>query len=506
MTMLGARLRAVMRLEPARSEIDFGGRDFTWRDLARVVTQIDAALAAMDLPPDARVGVMLRNRPGHVAAVLAVLSGARCLVSLNPVLPDERLAEDIAALDLPVVIADGQDLARAPVKAALAEAGSAVIGIGGLLEGAEVLPGQERPRGRASTLPGVAIEMLTSGTTGTPKRVPLTREAFEQSLVGFAAYERGRRTDEAPRLRSGTVMVANPLTHIGGIYGCIAALLAGRRITLLERFTVEAWVSAVRRNRPKVAPAVPSAVRMLLEADVDPEDLSSLTAMISGTAPLAPDLVDAFLEKYGVPILGNYGATEFAGAVAGWTLPDFHAHWMQKRGAVGRIHANVAARVVDLETGAKLPPGEQGLLELKGDQLGAAHRLDGGEWLRTTDLAVLDADRFLWIRGRADNAIIRGGFKIQPDDVVRALHAHPAIREAAVIGVPDARLGAVPAAALILREGAAAPGDDALKAFLRERLLPTHVPVHFRVVADFPRTPSMKPSAPGLAALFGVEP
>ncbi|MGN6692372.1 MAG: AMP-binding enzyme, partial [Sphingopyxis sp.] len=123
-------------------------------------------------------------------------------------------------------------------------------------------------------------------------------------------------------------------------------------------------------------------------------------------------------------------------------------------------------------------------------------------WLRTTDRAVLDADRFLYIRGRADNAIIRGGFKIHPDDVVTALNGHPAIRESAVVGVPDARLGAVPAAAIILKDGAPAPTADDLKAWLKDRLIAYQVPVHIRFVPDFPRTPSMKPSAPGLRALF----
>src|SRR3546814_20133510 len=118
-------------------------------------------------------------------------------------------------------------------------------------------------------------------------------------------------------------MVGNPLTHIGGIYGCIAALAAGRKIALLEKFSVEAWVAAVKRNRPAVAPAVPSAVRMLLAADVDRADLASLKSLISGTALLSPHLVDAFLAKYGIPICANYGANEFAGAVAGRTTAAF---------------------------------------------------------------------------------------------------------------------------------------------------------------------------------------
>ncbi|HEX2813963.1 MAG TPA: AMP-binding protein [Sphingopyxis sp.] len=489
------KLRAIMALDPDRTEIDFEGRDYSWREIAKTVRAIEAALADMGLPEDARVGVMLRNRPGHVAAIVAVLSTDRCLVTLNPILPDGRLFADVDGLGLPAVIADATDLARPGLSDALRRAGSAVIEIGPRLEGVRVVEASVRASMRTS--PGVAIEMLTSGTTGAPKRVPLSRESFDASFRGFTKYERGRSFDDPPKLNSGCTMIVNPLTHIGGIYGCIGALAAGRKIALLEKFSVEAWVSAVRRNRPAVAPAVPSAVRMLLDADVDPADLKSLRALISGTAPLPPELVDAFLDKYGIPICSNYGATEFAGAIAGWTIDDFRAHWSKKRGAAGRVHSDIEARIVDLESGAILPPGEEGLLEIKGKQLGNAM-----QWLRTTDRAILDDDRFLFIRGRADNAIIRGGFKVHPDDIVRVLGDHPAVREAAVVGVPDPRLGAVPAAAIIAKEGAVAPSPDEIKAWLRERLIAYQVPVHIRIVPDFPRTPSMKPSMPGLEALF----
>ena len=502
MAQITDKLRAIMALDPARAEIDFAGCDYTWGDLARVVGELEAALDAMRLPREARVGVLLRNRPGHVAAILAVLATDRCLVSLNPILPDERLWADLAALALPLVIADEEDCARPGLVEKIGQAGGAIVAIDGLLGCAKALEGYDAPRGEVAIATGVAIEMLTSGTTGSPKRVPLTRTAFDASFAGFMAYERGRDFADAPRLRSGVTMIANPLTHIGGIYGCIGALLNGRKIALLERFTVEDWVDSVRRNRPRVAPAVPSAIRMLLEANVDPADLSSLTALISGTAPLAPELVDAFHARYGIPICGNYGATEFAGAIAGWTIDDFKANWQAKRGAVGRVHANIAARIVDPASGAELACGEEGLLELKGDQLGPNHRLDGDTWLRTTDRAVLDPDGFLYIRGRADGAIIRGGFKVHPDDVAKAIMEHPAVREAAVVGVADARLGAVPAAAIIVRAGSVAPPVDELKSWLRERLLPYQVPLHVRFVADFPRTPSMKPSALELRQLF----
>ena len=495
MALMTEKLRAIMALDPARTEIDFAGTEYSWGQLAAIVRDIEAALDALALPVDCRVGVMLRNRPGHVAAIVAVLSGDRCLVSLNPILPDERLFADVTGLNLPVVIADSTDLARPGLASALKQAGSAVIEIDPLLGSAKLAC--DALNTQITLSPGVAIEMLTSGTTGTPKRVPLSRAAFDSSFRGFTKYERGRSFDDTPKLNSGCTMVVNPLTHIGGIYGCIGALAAGRKIALLERFTVEAWVDAVQRNRPAVAPAVPSALRMLLDADVDKEALSSLRALISGTAPLPADLVDAFYEKYGIPICGNYGATEMAGAVAGWTIDDFRAHWAEKRGAVGRVHGDIEARIVDAESGDVLPNGTEGLLELKGKQLDNAMM-----WLRTTDRAVLDDDRFLWIKGRADNAIIRGGFKIHPDDVIKAINEHPSVRESAVVGVPDERLGEVPAAAIILKEGADILTTDAMKSFLREKLIAYQIPVHYRLVKDFPRTPSMKPSAPGLKALF----
>lgn len=487
-----------MALDPKRTEIDFEGHDFSWLQINNIVQAIESELELMALPTDARVGVMLRNRPGHIAAIVAVLSSDRCLVTLNPILPDQKLFADVAGLELPVVIADATDLARPGLARALAYAGSAVIEIGPRLEGVRVVSPHIRAEIRTS--PDVAIEMLTSGTTGNPKRVPLSRTAFDASFRGFTKYERGRSFDDPPKLNSGCTMIVNPLTHIGGIYGCIAALAAGRKIALLEKFSVDAWVEAVKRNKPAVAPAVPSAVRMLLDADVDPKDLASLRALISGTAPLSPDLVDAFLDKYGIPICSNYGATEFAGAIAGWTIDDFRLLWKQKRGAVGRVHDDIEVRVVDSESGAIIFPGEEGLLELKGKQLN-----NDMQWLRTTDRAALDSDRFLYIKGRADNAIIRGGFKVHPDDIVQVLNDHPAVRESAVVGVPDHRLGAVPAAAIILKDGMFALAPDDLKLWLKDRLIAYQVPVHFRIVSDFPRTPSMKPSAPGLRALFAGE-
>ena len=198
---------------------------------------------------------------------------------------------------------------------------------------------------------------------------------------------------------------------------------------------------------------------MVLEADLDPADLASIRSVVSGTAPLDPDDADAFTAKYGIPVLVTYAATEFGGSVAGWNLDDHRAFWATKRGSVGRAHAGCELRVVDQQSGEPVPPDEEGLLEVKAGQLG------NDAWVRTTDLARLDADGFLFILGRADQAIIRGGFKVRPDDVKAALERHPSVRGAAVVSRDDRRLGAVPVAVAELRPGAQPVSADDLLAY-----------------------------------------
>src|SRR5262249_19587179 len=144
-------------------------------------------------------------------------------------------------------------------------------------------------------------------------------------------------------------------------------------------------------------------------------DLASVRSVVCGTAPLSPDDADAFFAKYGVPVLVTYAATEFGGAVAGWNLADHETFGASKRGSVGRAHPSCELRVV-ADSGRVLGADEEGLLEVKAQQMG-----DHSGWTRTTDVARIDADGFVWILGRADQAIVRGGFKVRAEDVRAAL-------------------------------------------------------------------------------------
>jgi acyl-CoA synthetase (AMP-forming)/AMP-acid ligase II len=231
---------------------------------------------------------------------------------------------------------------------------------------------------------------------------------------------------------------------------------------------------------------------MVLDADVDPESLRSIQVVTSGSAALPVAVQEAFESKYGIAVLPSYGATEFAGGVAGWTLP-LHREWAErKRGSVGRPQPGRELRVVDADTGAELPTGTPGRLEVRGRDT---------DWVRTTDIARIDADGFLWIDGRSDDAIVRGGFKVFPGEIVDVLRAHPAVRDAGVTGIDDERLGAVPVAAVELRDGATVTGEE-LENHVRQQLASYKVPTEVRVVDSLPRTPSMKVSQPELRELF----
>ncbi len=476
-----SRLAELLSRTPADAQaVEFEESWWTWGSLGSLSRRLDEVLDAASLGEGARVGVVLENRPEHVGAVVTLLASGRCMVTLSPLQPPERLAADIARCGAPVVIASAEVLDRPGVLDAITAVGLAVR----LDRDGGLGPVGGRAPDDAETAPGVTIEMLTSGTTGPPKRVRLTDEQFDAALNSS-----GTSPKEGVLLRKGLSVVSTPLVHIGGLWGAVSALHAGRRIALLPRFTLEPWVRVIERHRPPAAGLVPAAMRTVLDAGVEPEKLSSLRVVTCGTTFCPPELADAFYRRYGARVLMTYGATEFAGAVAAWTLPMHEKWWETKAGSAGRAMPGVEIRSVDAE-GRALGPDVAGHLEVR-----TAQSPQGlAAWTRTSDLGRVDADGFVWIQGRADDAIIRGGFKVQPEQVRAALERHPAVLEAAVAGLPDARLGHVPVAAVELRPGAAVPGTAELLACCREVLTPYEVPVHVAVVDELPRTPSSKVS------------
>ena len=497
-----ARFRTVMTVDPDRAAVLGDGGEVTWSAVAALVDAFDTELQACGLGTGTEVAVILRNAAAHLCATAAVLATGRCLVTVSPLFADGALVDDLRRLDLPVVAAAEADWARPGLDSAAQSEGWLGLELTGDPTAPVRVrhPGRERPS--TDGRPGVAVRMLTSGTTGTPKRVDLTYRALAHSLASAAAHN-GANAERGLRLEDRPSICWAPLVHISGLWTVIRNVADGRPTILMERFDPWEWARWVREYLLPLGGLTPAALRMVLDAGIPAVDLASLRGIVVGTAATPPDLVDRFVAAFGVPVLTVYGATEFAGAVAGWTRPLFEEWWPTKRGSVGVAYPGIALRVVDPDSGAPVPSGAPGLLEVQGAQLDGVGGASGDRWVRTTDIGRLDDDGFLFVDGRADDTIVRGGFKVSPGKVAAALERHPAVREAGVTGLPDERLGAVPVAAVELVEGIAPPAEAELLAFAREHLSPYEVPRTILVVAALPRTPSMKVSQPALRDLFG---
>ncbi|BCB83789.1 class I adenylate-forming enzyme family protein [Phytohabitans suffuscus] len=486
------RLADVMRIDPDADALQFHGRWTSWGRLRELGDAVQAVLAEQGVSPRAPVAMVMRNRPATVAVVLSLLTQGQTLVTVSGMQPDARLAAELPSLPAAVLLADPQDWARPGVREAAQAAGALAIAVDE--SGARVLEPLRHGDAEEFAVPGTAILMLTSGTTGPPKRIPLTYGGFDAGYAAAAHYERGAG---GVRLRASVAIVMAPLLHVSGIFTLLLNVQAGRKIALLERFTVDDWLELVSEHRPKAITLPPAALRMVMAAEVPPERLSFARSVLVGTAPISVEDQLAWERRYGIPVLVVYGATEFAGGIAGWTLREHHRYADSKRGSVGRAHPGVRLRVTDEASGEPLGVDEVGLLEVKAAQLGER----GARWVRTTDRARLDADGFLWIVGRADDVIIRGGFKVSTGTVAEALKQHPAVQDAGVVGLDDARLGQVPVAAVEI-DPAQPVDEEELVRFARERLTPYQVPARIHIVEALPRTPALKVNGPALRELL----
>ncbi|MFP6850482.1 MAG: long-chain fatty acid--CoA ligase [Pseudomonas sp.] len=495
---LREHLTKVFSLAPDAVAVETKDGPVTWRALAQAGDEVERLLVQAGVDRSAPVGWVARNRAASVASFAALVRYGRMVVPLRPNLTPAAFCSELGAQRLQAVIGDADDWSVLGAVESAAQAGSAGILVTGevSLQVAAVpeltkvgLPPHREP------MPGYVLERLTSGTTGAPKRIPVKEEVLLPSLR--SGEQKSSGGEEPLRLQTSPALLFKPFSHAGGLFGLLLALYQARPVVLFEKFVAEDWAQAVRRFQPKSASLVPAMIQMIMDAEIPADWLRSLRAIRSGTAPLDPAMQIAFEERYGVPILVDYGAAEFIGGVAGWTLADHKAFAKTKRRSVGRPRSDVSLRVVSAESGEALPSDQVGILHIKCDRFGP-------DWFITNDLALIDSDGFLFLHGRADDAINRGGFKILPDEVAVVLRRYPGVRDAAVVGAPDPRLGQVPVAAIEMKPGEAHPTAEALNAFAREHLTAYMVPKVFHFVDELPRTASMKVSRPELKKLLGL--
>jgi long-chain acyl-CoA synthetase len=461
--------------------ITWEGQSFTWGWVSDAAERMKAALAATGAARDLPVGFIPRQCPEAAAAFLGMVADNRSMTMVYSYQTVDAMAADVRKLRNAVVVANEADWID-PLLEAAREVGAAGISLapdGGVtaVAGLETVGrGEHRP-----APPQVSIELLTSGTTGPPKRYPIPFEQFRRCMLN-SSFELGSgNTDKRP------AQVTVPIANISGIYSFIVAAALRRPVMLENKFSLDSWRDYVKTYKPINLGGPPAIVKMILDADIPVEDLSSAKFMTIGMGPVDPVLRRQFEAKYSIPILPCYGATEFVGAATAMTLDDYHKYGDAKFGSVGRGVRGVTLRIRDQETGEILEPGDEkiGIVEVLHDDIGP-------DWIVTTDLGRLDEESYLYLHGRADGVINRGGFKIHPSTIESVLLQHPAVAACSVVGLPHERLGWVPVAAIELRPGAEKPSVAEIDAFLRKGLPATNIPTDYRIVHELPRTPSMK--------------
>lgn len=487
------QLFEMIHRDPAKPIADFKGRVFTKGEYAGVADRTIALLDAAGVRQRMSVGVIVRNRPLHAGAMLGLIAGERWLTSIYAIQTPEAIGQEMRESRFAAVIADAQDWTE-PALAAARECGTLAIRLDPaaldrpVSEWVSAIPGLDRlgegPFREVEGEPG--LEILSSGTTGKPKRIIFPTRMLVRTIDSVMA---GR--GDGPVQPD---ILAWPYGGIGGICGLVASAALDRYTSLLEKFNVEEWVEAVERLKPTSVSGVPAMARMILDAKVPPERIASVKVYVGGSAPMTPALQTEFEQTYGIDVIWAYGATEFCGTVISWSPQLYREFRDAKLGSMGKALPGIGLRVTDMDSGEELPVDAEGFLEVKVPII-------GDHWIKTTDIVTIDADGFVFHKGRGDGAILRGGHKVIPEKVVEALRSHSAVLDASVVGLPDDRLGAIPVAAVELKSGATATPEE-LREHVRHQLTTPQVPARIVIAPVLPRTTSLKVDLKAVTRMF----
>jgi len=484
-------VRRALDGDSTADSVEFQHRWYSWAQMRLVADATAGILSEAAVPTRAVICLIPRNRPSAIAAEIGLISARRTIRMIYGFQSPIGIARDVARARPAGVVAAVEDFTP-ELMAVVREQN--LVGIA-LEEMGARLVAPQRPHfalGEINTSDQPEIQVHTSGTTGPPKNVAFSYDMINRYMIGgnISAVV-GAHTQIPP------VLAIYPLGNISGLYNTIPAIVNRRRVVLVDRFTMDGWLDFVRRFRPATLQLPTSAFGETLKANVPVEDLASLDFISTGGAPLDPAIQQRFENHYGIPILPCYGATEFGGPVTTMTQDLVEMFGSSKIGSVGRTCGGAKIRIVDPDTFVELPRGKEGLLEVLSPSM-------GNQWIRTADIAVLDEDDFLFHRGRADGAIVRGGFKLLPETIERALTLHPAVADAAVVGLTDERLGQVPAAVVQLEHHSAGTTAKILEEHLRQHVYATHIPVRWVFVEAIPRNISLKADQVAIRALFEV--
>ncbi len=487
MTKLSSLLEEAAAEYPGRVALRMDDLVLSYAQLHEAAGRMSALFAGVGVEPGDRIGLMLPNVPAFPIAFYGALAAGAVVVPMNPLLKSREVSYYLGDSGAKVVVA--WHTAAGEAAKGAADAGAQMISVetpdlSGLLDEVSPAPGSS---GRADL--DDAVILYTSGTTGLPKGAELTHAGLVRNATLTARTLLENNPDDV-------IMGCLPLFHVFGLTCALNASVAtGGALTLLPRFDAGQALDMIQRDRVTIFEGVPTMyAAMLHHPDADPAKAATLRVCVSGGAALPVEILRGFEEKFGCMILEGYGLSETS-PVASFNHPDRD----RKPGSIGTPVEGVEMQLIDDE-GNTVADGEIGEIAIRGHNVmkgywnkpeATAEAMTADGWLRTGDLARVDADGYYFIVDRKKDMIIRGGYNVYPREIEEVLHEHPAVAAAAVIGIPDAALGEEIAAAVALKPGASATADE-LRAFVRDRVAAYKYPRHIWLVDTLPMGPTGK--------------
>ena len=468
---------------PDRPALRLDDRVVTYRQLDDRSARVAALLVSLGIGPGDRVGLMMPNVPEFAVAYYGILRTGATVVPMNVLLKAREVAFYLTDAEARWLIAwDG--LVEAVTGAALA--GTELIAVEPQRFDAQLASIDPHPAVVERAGDDTAVILYTSGTTGTPKGGELTHFNLVKNVE---VTESLLQVDERD-----VIFGALPLFHsFGQTCGLNTAVRTGACLTLLPRFDSAEAIAMMERDAVTVFQGVPTMyAAMMSHPAATRTDTSRLRACVSGAAALPLGVLKGFEEVFGCVILEGYGLSETS------PVASFNPAERRKPGSIGVPVPGVEMAVVG-EDGTPRPVGEVGEVVIRGHNVmkgywnrpdaTAAAIVDG--WFHSGDLAKVDADGYFFIVDRKKDMIIRGGFNVYPREIEEVLYEHPAVREAAVIGVPDDYFGEEVAAVISLRAEASATPDE-LVSFVNDSVAAYKYPRFLWIVDDLPKGPTGK--------------
>lgn len=447
-------------------------------------TELDARSCALSaiLPRGGRVGVRLGNDVGSIVAMHAVWKAGGTVVSAGRLVPDAEVTRRLRETSVAAVLDPVED--SADVRCTL-------------LDGDSVLDHDD------------ALIMFTSGTTGRPKAAVISARALEASVRGVAIGNGVPSEGIMPKTPARSPQpIFVPIAHMGGLLGSVTSWWLGKPVLLCPRFSVDLVAEIVQQDSVGVLRLTPAMVYELAHTTMDLA-LPGVKMVTAGTAALPEATQGAFEQRFAIPILRNYGQTEFAGAIAFERPRDIEAGRRPPR-SVGRAAPGVEIKIVSADGHMQLP-GDVGEVQARSASSMSGYLATEGDlhpdvaasegWLATGDLGMLDSEGFLTLVGRVRDLIVCGGFNIYPAQLEAVLNRLPDVLDSAVVGLPDERLGEIPVAVVVSAEPRTVDAER-IRALLRTDLAAYELPRQIRQVEAIPRFDSGKVDRSGVMALF----